>query len=184
MVFDELSNPTWARVAPVNANNNGFPARINTVTQPSGTGVVEFGGTLGGFCPRNLVLLPYGTGVATNTFLMNILGWRATALAVGQPLWTPIQLGAFTVTLGTGTGVAGADLDTTALFATTITTTYGPTFVTAGQVPFVPAHWFELSPGTNVQGAIVVPSLGFRFLEVIFSTGASATGCNALYCKL
>lgn len=184
MYPDVLSNENWALTNPVaNYSTNGYPTKINTLTMPSGDGVIPFG-HLGEACPPNLVLVPFGVGSSSNTFSLKVLGWRATKLGIGQPLWVPVALSTFAITVGTGTGIAGADLDTTALFATTITCSYGPTFVTVGDNPHALGNWFELSPTSNVQGAIVVPSLGFRFLEVIFTTGGSITSCNALYCKL
>jgi hypothetical protein len=186
MVIDTLSNETYALTNSVNYSTNGYPSRIPTTTAPSGDGVIPMG-HMGGYSPNHLILVPFGVGSSTNTFTMQILGWRATKLPPGQPaslpLWIPVNLGEYTITLGTATGVAGADLTTTSLFNTTITFTGGPTFVTAGAAP-VSLDWLQISPGSNKIGMISVRSFGFRFMETIYSTGGSATSCNSLYCKM
>ncbi len=185
-VLYSLANRNWGRTNATNYSTNGFPTRVPTVTMPSGDGVIEFGGgaIAGEMAPRGLMLLPFGAGASTNTFLLNVLGWGPTGLGVGQPLWLPETIGQFTVTLGTGTGVAGADLTSTALFATTITATFGPTLVTSGQGAYSWSDWLILSPGSNALGSIIVPSFGFPLLEVIFSTGGSATSCNSMFRKV
>ena len=182
MLVDKLSNQVWAQTHATNYSTNGYPTRIPTVTQPSGDGVIAFGHT-GEYSPANLILVPYGAGSATNTFSLQVLGWRATKLGIGAPLCIPVSLGTYAITLGSGTGVAGADLTTAALFATTITMTGGPTFETSGAAPVV-LDWCQISPGSNAIGMISCASFGFRFLEVIYTTGGSATSCNALYCKM
>lgn len=181
MVIDELSNQFWSRTNATNYSANGYPTRIATITKPSGDGVVAMGDG-GSYAPKHLLLLPYGVGSATNTFGIRILCWAPTALGIGLPLWIPEELATYAITVGSGTGVAGADLTTTSLFATTITCTGGPTFVTAGAAPICP-DWFQISPGSNANGLICIESLGFPLLEVIFTTGASITSCNSLYRK-
>jgi hypothetical protein len=182
MVIDYLSNEFWALTHPTgNYATNGYPSRIPTVTAPSGDGVIPFG-HMGGYSPGHLLLIPFGAGVATNTMGMKVLGWRSTGLNVGNKLWVPLELGTYAITLGTGTGVALADLTATALFATTITMTGGPTFVTSGAAPVSP-DWLQISPGSNAIGMVAVTSFGFRYLEVIYTTGGVATSCNSLWCK-
>lgn len=189
----ELSNQTWALTNPGgNFSNNGYPTRIPSVTSPAqvavstglqaiGDGVIAFG-HLGADCPRGLLLIPIGTGSDDNTFSITILGWRATRLGVGLPLWVPTVLGVYQATLGTAVGVVNSDLGTTTRFADTVTMSVGPTFVTSGAAP-VTEDWFMSSPSNNAIGAIFQRTYGFRYLEVIFTTGGSATDCNALYCK-
>lgn len=181
MVIDELSNDSWARTHATNYSTNGYPARVPTITKPSGDGVVPMGDA-GNYSPKHLKLIPYGVGSSTNTFAMKVLGWRPTRLNIGLPLWIPVELCTYAVTVGTGTGVAGADLTTTSLFATTITSTGGPTFITTGAPPICP-DWCQISPGTNAIGMICQESFGFPLLEIIFTTGGSITSANSLYAK-
>ena len=184
MTIYDLSNECWAQTNPVaSVTATTFPSKIPTTTQPSGDGVIVFGHGGGEDCPGHLMLIPYGAGSATNTMNVQVIGWRATRLNIGVKLWIPVVLCTYAVTLGTGTGVAGADLTTTALFATTITSTGGPTFITSGAAP-VSIDWLQISPGSNGIGMISQRSFGFRLLEVIFNTNSSATSCNALYCKM
>ncbi len=180
MVIDDLSNQFWSQTNLTNYSTNGYPTRIPTTTKPSGDGVIAFGDG-GNYSPKHLVLIPYGVG-SSSTFSLKVLGWRATNLGLGVPLWVPVAFATYAITVGTGAGIAGADLGTTSLFATTITSTGGPTFITSGAAPICP-DWFQISPTGNIIGMICQESFGFPVLEVIFTTGGSATSCNALYCK-
>lgn len=201
IIISRLSNQVWKLTNPGgNFSNNGYPTRAPQTTNPTqtalstglqaiGDGVIPFGeqiGSIGGqFCPTNLMLIPIGTGSST-TFGMKILGWRPTAInaSLGPlPLWVPVTLATYAVTLGTAAGIANSELGTTTLFATTITSTGGPTFITSGAEPVIP-DWCQISPGSNAIGCIIQASLGFRYLEVIYTTGGSATDCNALWCRL
>lgn len=183
-----LSNMAWARTHATNYATNGYPARLNTFVHPTGDGVIPMGGSLlpgggGSECPQGLLLQPYAIGSATNTFSLRVLGWTATNFKVGAPLWTNFVIGEFVVTIGTGAGISGGDVLATELFATTITATYGPAFVTSGQGAYSKYSWGFLSPGSNLQGVVFVPSFGCRLLEVIYTTGGVATSCNSLYRK-
>lgn len=179
----------WQRTHATNYPTSGYPTRLNTFTHPSGDGIIPMGGSVlagsGGMeCPTGILLQPYAIGSATNTFSLKVLGWTPTKLNVGQPLWTNFVIGEFAITLGTGAGIAGGDVLNTELFATTITATYGPLFVTTGQAAYSKYSWGFLAPGSNAQGVIFVPSFGCRLLEVIYTTGGSATSCNSLYRKI
>lgn len=181
MVIDQLCKEWWVKALATNYATNGYPTKVPTTTLPSGNGVIDMAG--GDYVPGHLLIIPYGTGSATNTGSMKVLGWRDTNMNPGNPqrrLWIPVELCTVAITLGTGAGVANADLDTTALFATTLTMTGGPTFITSGAAP-VSLDWFEISPGSNGIGMISVPTFGFKKMELIFTTAGSATDLNALY---
>lgn len=184
-----------------NFTNNGYPTRIPTITRPDGiavsTGLQSVGdgvvgiGHGGGVCPQWLGVIPIGAGSSSNTFTIRILHWKETkqGLQGVLPLWVPVTYAEWTVTLGTATGAAGSDIPVTQLFATTITMTGGPTLITNAAAPtaltaapIVP-NWFNLGFGSNAIGMLVVPTFGAKFLEVIYSTGGSATSCNGLYTK-
>lgn len=186
MIIDELSQQSWAVLRPTNYSTNGFPAYVPTLTPPSGAGVVPFGHS-GAMSARGLLIVPYGAGAATNTFLIKVVGWRATNLGVGFPLWIPIQIGAWTATLGTQPGIVNSDVPATQLFADTILCTYGPTLNNAAApntIPPIIPDYASFSPTGNLTGMILVRSFGFRFLEVGFSTGGVATSANGLYSKI
>ncbi len=181
MVIDQLSKEWWALALTANYATNGYPSKIPTVTMPSGSGVIDMAG--GDYVPGHLLIIPIGTGSATNTGSLKVLGWRDTNMNPGNPqmrLWIPVELCTIAFVLGTGGGVANADFGTATLFATTITMTGGPTFITAGAPP-VSLDWFEVSPGSNAIGVASVPTLGFKKMELIFTTGGVATDVNALY---
>jgi hypothetical protein len=196
MVPHRLSNEVWKLTNPGgDYTNNGYPSRIATTTAPplnatsgsglqaTGDGVIPFGQD-GAEADGWLHLVPIGSG--TGTFSLTILGWRQTKLGVGVPLWFPCPLAAYNVTLGTMAGVVNSDLPTTEVFGQSDTITLGPTLVNSAApntVPPIVEGWCSVSPGSNAACFISTPSFGFRYLEVIFTTGGSATSCNALYVK-
>ncbi len=198
MQIEELSNETWALTNPGgNFSNNGYPTRAPQTLPPNqtavstglaaiGDGVIPFGHGGGAMSPRGMMLVPIGAGSNDNTFSFTVLGWRATKLNVGLPLWVPVPLMICQATLGSGVGIANSDLGASVLFADTITCSVGPTLINTAApntVPPVVPDEFLLSPTGDAVAAVFVRSFGFRFLEVIFTTGGSATSCNALYCK-
>ncbi len=181
MVIDQLSKEWWLPVLTANYATGSYPSKIPTVTRPSGSGVIDMTG--GDYVPGHLLLIPYGTDAGTHTAGMKVLGWRDTNQNPGNPqmrLWVPVVLCTVAITLGSAAGVANADLGTTQKFATTMTMTGGPTFITSGAAP-VCLDWFEISPGSNAIGLVSVPTFGFKMMEVIFTTGSDVTDINALY---
>lgn len=198
MQIETISVQSWELTHPGgNSTDTTFPSRINTTTNPTkraiaggiqgiGDGVIPFGSQDGMMCCANLMLLPIGVGSSTNTMNLQILGWAPTKFNIigSAPLWIPTVIATFQATLGTGAGVANADLGTTTLFATTITCSFGPTGVTTAYGPYISNSFGQFSPGSNLQGFIIVPSLGFRYLEVVLNTNSSATSVNCLYRRL
>lgn len=192
MIIDVLTGDLALTNPGGNYTANGYPTRIPKIARPdqvtaqvtsAGDGVVTCG-LLGSITAQRLLLIPIGVGSATNTFGMKILGWSMTNLGIPnvQPLWIPEELVTYAVVLGSAAGVTGAELTSATLFATTITSTGGPTFITSGAPP-VSLDWFQISPGSNAIGIIMQPTFGHRFIEVVFTTGGSATSCNCLYRK-
>jgi len=183
MQINVLSGATYALSNATNYATNGYPTKAPTLTQPSGDGVIPCG-FLGSESPEFLTLLPIGVGASNNTFSMRVLGWRPTqipALAL-RPLWIPVPLVDYAMTLGTASGATGGELGTTTLFADTITSTVGPTFITSGAAPIAPG-WYQISPVNDLVGMIHQATLGFPFLELIFTTGGVATSCNCLWAR-
>jgi hypothetical protein len=169
-----------------NATDNGYPTRNPTATEPSGTGdnaaqasasgVFDLAGN-GIITDKNrVILVPYGAGSDTNTFSMRVIGWRRAYGRTGNDpnklLWIPIPLADFLCTLSVQTGVAGKSVINTDLFCDTIalTGTTGNDDVSLDLV----------SPANNLTGHVVLDLKGFQKLEVTFTTGGSATSCNAL----
>lgn len=174
-----------------NVTGSSYPSRAPTTVRPDlvTSGVVSQGdgviacGHIGAETLPHLILVPFGVGTSSNTFLMTVLGWRPTKLGVlgALPVWIPAVLGTYQITLGSATGVSGGEITTSSLFNTSDSVTLGPSFV-SGVSP-VSLDWLAMSPGSNSIGFIKQPTMGFRFVEVIFSTGSSATSCNCLWAK-
>jgi hypothetical protein len=161
-----------------NYSTNGYPSRVNTLTAPTGDGVV-----IGYNLPGNLVsadaktpmllkLWPYGVGAATNTMSLRVLGWDL----LNGIEWIPTPLVEYQATLSTYTGLGtGGVLLSTELFAdrATIAGGYNANVDTTVK-----------SPANNTPCLITVDILGFPIVEVIFTTGGVATNCNALFAWL
>ena len=188
-MFIETLGQALRRVRTTNATDNGFPTRLPTRTEPTGTGnnaaqasasaVINlsnsFAGGGSGAVQNRVIILPYGVGANNNTLSFRVLGWRY--LIEGgdaiQAMWIPVPLGEFSVTLSsTPVGVAGGLLGTSQLFADTITLT-GTTANDDISIDLV-------SPANDTIAHLVMDMKGFQKLEVIFTTGGSATSCNAL----
>jgi hypothetical protein len=169
-----------------NATDNGYPTRNPTATEPEGTGnnaaqasasgVFDLVGNGVASDKNRVILVPYGAGADTNTFSMRVIGWRRTRPRTGNEpdklLWVPVPLADFACTLSVQTGVAGKALVATDLFCDTIALT-GTTANDDIDVSIT-------SPGNNLTAHVVVDLKGFQKLEVTFTTGGSATSCNAL----
>lgn len=190
VIIEQLSNEGWLSTNAADATNASFPAiapqeGAPAYNTPAGMGVIPIGhqGSIG---PGRVLLVPYGTGSATNTFNMNVYGWRGTTFSSTTSqtkLWIPVLLSSYAVTLGSATGVANSDLGTTYLFNTSIVPTGGGVGVSSGMAA-TSLDWYVISPGSNAIGMIVQATLGFRFLSVTYNLNSSATAANALYCKL
>jgi hypothetical protein len=146
-------------------NQNAFPGQG---VLAAGDGVVEMGGREGQSAPMRLLLMPFGQGQPGQSFWVRCFGWTPTTGTFwgGKgnqgPLWLPVLLGTWGVVLGgpLQAGVPNTDL--------------GPQFA------------FSVARGGGV-GMIVVPAMGFRYVEVTFALGDGvngAAGANALYRKL
>lgn len=183
MLIETLSASHWTKVRPAaDYSTNGYPTRGLTITKPSGDGVLAFGEG-GAIASPFLKIVPIGTGADNNTFGMKIIGWRHTNNNVNQTVlvWVPTTIAIYAVTLGAATGIANSDFPANYFLADTITCTFGPTLI-AAQLPTV-LDWAIFSPADDSVGWIKQPSFGFRMIEIIFTTGGSATAANALYCK-
>ena len=177
----------FRRVRKTNCTDNGFPSRLITATEPSGTGnsaaqatasaVFDLGTDTAGSAAQNgLVIKPYGAGADNATFSLRVIGWRK--VDEGDPatsIWDPTVLVELACTLSaTPIGLAGKVIVATDLFADTITLTYGNANV-SNEI---------ISPANNIAAHAVVDLKGFQKVEITFTTGGSATNCNALIALL
>ena len=189
----------YVRVRGTSATDNGFPARIPTITKPSGLGdnaaqatasaVINLRNkeTAAGVQNRAKFLF-YGVGSNNNTFSARAIAWNrarprpgdsTTPPALGgaqEFLWIPVPLFEVAVTLSsTQLGIVNSLIGTTSFFADTIALT-GTTANDDVSIDIV-------SPANDTIGHIVADLKGAELLEVIFTTGGSATSCNALVKK-
>lgn len=141
---------------------------------PSGDGIIKMGS--GGVLTSNgLLLIPYGTDTAAQTFLMSVFAWdHEKSKAGNKDLWTAYLLASFTCTLCTLAGLAGTDVDASHLYCGTITLGVGNANV-SNEI---------ISPTGNVKASIILDAKAPRLIEVKFARNSSAVSMNCLYRKL
>ncbi|TXH14226.1 MAG: hypothetical protein E6R03_09730 [Hyphomicrobiaceae bacterium] len=159
---------TYSKARSTNDTTNGFASKVATATQPSGEGVITISQT-GRFTRNNVMLIPFGAGSDNNTMSVRAIAWRQIST-----LWVPTIVCEVACTLSTAVGVSGAAVVDTDRFADTLTLTYGNAGVDC-QV---------FSPANNTPAHVVFDAKGATLLEIIFTTGGSATSCNALVAYL
>lgn len=174
-----------------NSTDASYPTRAPTATEPSGIGdaVAQTTSSVFDLSPRQgkdggstqmnrAIIVPFGTGSDTNTFLTRIIGWYSVksrgsgGTDPNKTMWIPLQLGALTCTLSTPVGVAGKVVIETERFCDTLAIV--GTTANAGVS-------IDVVSGANdlVQHAII-DLKGAQKLELIFDRNSSATACNAL----
>ncbi len=176
----------FRRARLTNATDNGFPTRVPTKTEPTGTGnnaaqatasgVHSLNGSVrGGIGQNSVIICPYGVGSNDNTFSFRVIGWRVVDDQSDLSLreWIPVKLAEYSVILSsTPAGAAGGILGATNLFADTI--------AIVGTSGNDDISMEIVSPADNTIAHVVVDLKGAQKLEVTFTTGGSATSCNAL----
>ena len=174
----------WHKVRAVNETSNGYRSIIPTGTEPVTAGTATATSkSVQEICTdilspgkvRSTVeMLFYGTGANNNTFLARCLSWTCTDGAPATRLWVPTTLFEATLTLSsTVPGVAGKDLVAAELFADTI--------VIVGTSGNANVTFSITSPADNTIAHLSMSIEGSQKLEWIFTTGGSATDCNALW---
>jgi hypothetical protein len=162
----------------VNQTSNGFVSKVATNTTPSGdagsaTGasIIELGSNAGIMSyPNAVVFVPYAVAASNNTFSVRVIGWTRYGDTSTTWLWIPVTLCEIACTAGTSPGVAAMNIDNTHLFADTVTLTTGDA-----------ASTLLSSPADNTIASVMTDLRGAAKLEFSFTTGGSATSCNALY---
>ncbi len=180
---------SFRKVRTTNTTDSSYPSRVPTATRPSGTGnaaaqttsaVFDLGldKQKNGIKQQNAVIIvPFGVGSDTNTFSTRVIGWR---MVPGNPqsttptvdLWIPVPLVDLTCTLSTPAGVAGTEIGSSNLFCDTLA--IANTIGVAGQDCVIKTN------GANLIAQATVDMQGYQLVEVTFTTGSSATSCNAL----
>jgi hypothetical protein len=173
MLITTLAN-ALKKARSTNAADSSFPSRIPTTTEPTGGGVQNIAGTNEIQTCNQLLIIPYGIGSDNNTFSLRLIGWKAIAGTDLTTLWVPITLSEIACTLCTAVGIASTPVLNTERFVDTITITTGNSGVDISVV----------SPTGNVIGFALADLKGCAKVELSFSTGGSATSCNALISQM
>lgn len=166
----------------VNETSNGYVSKITTATEPQGDAGTATGASIidlvhgGNIAHGSVRIFPYGSGANNTTFSMRVLGWEYTGIGGGDvgvtretALWIPGVLCEVQCTLSTSVGVANKCMVATERFADTITPTTGNDNITV----------FRTSTADNTIASLIVLTQGCLKLELQFTTGGSATDCNA-----
>jgi len=167
-----LFSDAFRRVRTTNSTDSAFPARTATTTEPTGQGIVNLSRPDYGQPVQEWVqFLFYGTDAANETFDARILGWRKVITesdGTATALWVPTIIAQVACTLSTFTGVSGAVVTNTEFFCDTLAVTLANTL----QV--------QVNSQTNdTPGNVLVNTVGYNKLEVLFDMGTAASG-NAL----
>lgn len=170
MLFETLSAPFQLAKA-ADSTDASYASRPYTQTEPTNDGVWQMGQG-GQFSQNTLKVIPFGTGSATNTFKMRLLGW-ALADQGKTRTWVWTLLAEYTCALSTFAGSAGCVIDASHLVCDTLTLTFGT--ATEG----VSAE--TVSPTGNVPAHAIISLKGCQKVEFQFNMNSSATAANALF---
>lgn len=173
----------YRKALSTNSAATSFTAKIPTITEPSGDGVIAFEA----YVPSFIEILPYAIGDDDDVFDFRVWGWRSTQQ--GKPrLWIPSIMGIFTCTISTVVGLATHDVLNTERFADTITlktdnnvsqpTARGTDNAGAIQMGDIQI----MSPTGNIATArIIMPLQQFEKIEFDFdATTGDPTSMNCL----
>ena len=183
MLMTQAGHPFRWRT--VNATDNGYPSKIPTATEPAesfGSNAAQAtSAAVRNIAPKGrgegpvqngIAVLFYGAGSDTNTFSARLVKWvLATEGVANDEVWVPVPLFEVQVALSLQVGIGSRMLASTDRFADTITLT-GTT-----------AHASDVrirSVANDTIACLKVDLEGPQKLEMIFTTGGSATSCNAL----
>lgn len=154
---------SWQKALSANSTSASFTARVPTITQPSGTGVLSVPSGM-----TRLLLMPFGTDAANETGKIQAWGWSAIRSATGKKvLWIPRPICEFTLTLGTAAGVAGTEVDENQLFADTLVADKG-----------VGVDYDFLDNTTTMLSMTLLED---ALVELQFSLNSSSASLNSLY---
>lgn len=174
MTVDTLSS-NLIKCFAADATSATYPSRIPTLTEPTVTnnpGLVELSPKL--ITGNQILFFPFGQGAASDTFNVQLLGWKQTQVLDTIVLWVPFVLCELTVTLGTTTGVAGTPAVVADLFANNLAIVTGNENIDIELV----------IPGNNQLAYAMIDLKGNALVEFIVDLDSSATAANGLICLL
>jgi hypothetical protein len=176
----------------VSQTSNGYVSKIATLTEPRGDAGDATGASVidlcdrGGYSQTKVKIIPYGAGADNGTFSLRLIGWQPFGTTQTDLIWLPVPIAELTCTLSAAVGVAGGALVATDRLCDTIvvagtrgslqprvTNDNGTAAEFGGTVT-------ATSPANDTIAFAVAFLWGFPKLEVSFTTGGSATNCNAL----
>lgn len=168
MLIETLSTK-FRRALTANSTDTSFASKVATLTEPSGSGVLDMGAG-GALAPNGVLVVPYGAGNDDTTFAMRIIGWRSiTEHSSNQKIteWIPIILVELACTLSTAVGATGGVIGGGRM-ADTLSLVTGNDDIS---IDFV-------SPTGNVAAHAVVDVKGCEKIEFSFDmTGATSGNC-------
>lgn len=148
-------------------SNAAFATKVPVAAKPSNAGFfpasdAALGRRLGmsSFGPRRLLVVPFGTDAANETFDMRVWGWSKVSEA---NLWIPHLIADLAVTLG---AIAATEVGANHLLADTIVVTKAePNIIVS-------------SPANDTPGFALMHLHGVQFLDFEFKVGtAAAANC-------
>lgn len=158
----------FAKLLSSNSTDSSFASKVPTVTEPTGTGVLELS-SIPGSMSDNILLVPFGAGNDDTTFVLRLIGWRKVSA-----LWVPIPLCQVTATLSTAVGVSGAAVTDSDRFADTLALASGFNSNVSTEI---------VSPTGNIIAHVMQDVKGFAKVEITFDMTGATSG-NALYALL
>ena len=180
-VFIDSRRAVLRKARTVNQTGS-FLTAINTTTEPTGSGSAATTASIIELAPRknsvttpgSVMIWPYGIGSDNNTMLMRVIAWyRCNEHVPATLIWRPVILAAYTCTLSTSVGIAGAiQLDTER---------DADTIAIIGTVGNANVSMEIISPANNTPGHVVVSIKGAHKLQINFDDNSSATSMNAWY---
>ncbi len=179
----ETMSMDFRKARSVNQTSSSYVSKIPTNTEPRGDAATATGSSIIELCDKNgllsqnaILILPYAIGSDNNTFNVRVIGWKRTSNNSATLLWIPVNLAEFACTCSAVVGVTGMDVLGTERFADTMTVVVGSTL--AGEA----ASENLVSPANDTIAHTMLDLKGFQKVELSFTTGSSATSCNALIC--
>lgn len=187
--LDDYTRP-WKRALATDSTDTSFPARIPTITEPTGNGVIELADNVGnGLIPGMLKICPIATAGDNDSADLRVIGWQRIK-TTGVPLWFPVVLGQFSLIFSTTVGVAGSPVAATERFCDTIiihativaqprtTDTDSGGAASTGEIQII-------SAANQLIAMIVMPIFASEKVELTWdSTAAGTTAMNALIALL
>ena len=164
-----------------NQNTSGFTAKIPTITEPSGDGVLNLVDG-GAFVCRRIKLWALLLGADNDVASLRFTGWHKVIKAGSTDLWIPSIIGEYVCTASAAIGIAGAAVVATERFADTIVPVAArqrDQLIAAGTA--IGSEYELISPTTDLIAHVIIPIAGFEKLELTSDQTTNTPTVNCLY---